>query len=66
MKPYGVKRQDRGCCPGHDKFPPDTYRNRKSKKARARDKRIAHGIARARAREDLGVGIDYDLPEAAA
>lgn len=20
MKPYGVKRKDKGCCPGHDKF----------------------------------------------
>ncbi len=20
MKAYGVKRQEKGCCPGHDKF----------------------------------------------
>ena len=20
MKPYGVKRKDKGCCPGHDKY----------------------------------------------
>lgn len=28
------------CCPGHDDFPCDTYRNRRSKKARSK------GIAR--------------------
>jgi hypothetical protein len=46
MKAYGVKRQDFGCCPGHDKFPKGTYNNRKSKKARARDKRYSHKVAR--------------------
>ena len=20
MKPYGVKKRDKGCCPGHDKY----------------------------------------------
>ena len=25
MKAYGTKRKDRGCCPGHDKYPPDRY-----------------------------------------
>ena len=25
MKPFGVRRRDRGCCPGHDKYPPDRY-----------------------------------------
>lgn len=25
MKPYGVRRQDRGCCPGHDKYPCSHY-----------------------------------------
>jgi len=53
MKPYGVKRQDFSCCPGHDKFPRETYRNRRSKKAHARDAGIAHRIARARAKADL-------------
>lgn len=52
MRAYGVKRKDFGCCPGHDKFPQDSFRNRKSKKARARDKRIAHKIARAREKSD--------------
>ena len=25
MKAYGVDPQDRGCCPGHDKFPRERY-----------------------------------------
>ena len=29
-----------GCCPGHDTFPDDTYGNRRSKKARTRDRKI--------------------------
>jgi len=45
MRAYGVKRKDRGCCPGHDKYPPDRYnttgskqrkRAQKSRKTRAR------------------------------
>jgi hypothetical protein len=46
MKAYGVKRQDRGCCPGHDKFPSIGYnmRSRRSlkrwlKSAKARERR---------------------------
>jgi hypothetical protein len=35
MIPFGVKRGDFGCCPGHDKFPWDTYKNKRSKKAQA-------------------------------
>jgi hypothetical protein len=49
MKAYGVDRKDFGCCPGHDKFPNETYGSRRSKKARAVAKRIAHKRARARA-----------------
>jgi hypothetical protein len=26
MKPYGVKKQDAGCCPGHDEYPNEHYR----------------------------------------
>ncbi|MBF0190234.1 MAG: hypothetical protein HQL99_03670 [Magnetococcales bacterium] len=48
MKPYGVRRKDQGCCPGHDKFSPDTYNSSRSKKAHAKATKIAHGIARAR------------------
>ncbi len=45
MKAYGVKRQDQGCCPGHDKYPKDRYkttstdarkRRQKPRKSRAR------------------------------
>ena len=25
LKAYRVRRRDRGCCPGHDKYPPDRY-----------------------------------------
>lgn len=48
MKPYGVDRKDRGCCPGHDKFPPDSYSSRRSHRAHARARRLAHKRARAR------------------
>ena len=34
------------CCPGHDRFPNDTYRSRRSKRARARDKGIEHRFVR--------------------
>jgi hypothetical protein len=53
MRAYGVKRNDRGCCPGHDKFPSETYRSRRSKRARAEARRIAHKRARAWARVEL-------------
>ncbi len=49
MKAYGVDRKDRGCCPGHDKFPCDSYNSRRSKKAHALASRLAHKRARARA-----------------
>ena len=50
MNAYGVKRKDCGCCPGHDKFPRDSYRSRRSKRARAKSKRLSHKVARARER----------------
>lgn len=34
------------CCPGHDTFPSDTYENRRSKKARSRDKKLSNKMAR--------------------
>lgn len=48
MKAYGVDRKDRGCCPGHDKFPSDCYNSRRSAKAHSRARRLAHKRARAR------------------
>lgn len=53
MKPYGVRRRDRGCCPGHDKFPNDTYGSRRSHRARSQARQLAHSIARARSRQEL-------------
>lgn len=53
MKPYGIKRQDHGCCPGHDKYPTSTFSGRLSKKARGRDKAIAHGVARQEAKLEI-------------
>jgi hypothetical protein len=35
-----------GCCPGHDDFPIDSYRNRRSKHARSRDKKNEHKYVR--------------------
>lgn len=34
------------CCPGHDTFPTETYNNRRSKRARSRDKKLEHRMAR--------------------
>jgi hypothetical protein len=48
MKPYGIDGKDRGCCPGHDKFPKQKYSSRRSQRAHAKANRIAHKRARAR------------------
>ena len=53
MKAYGITRKDRGCCPGHDKFPAEKYRGRVSRKAHTRDTRLAHQRARAWERAEL-------------
>lgn len=53
MRAYGVDRKDRGCCPGHDKFPWDSYNSRRSKKAHRKATRCAHKRARARARVEV-------------
>jgi hypothetical protein len=53
MKPYGVTRRDQGCCPGHDKFPADTYSNRRSKKAQTRDTKVAHRMERRRVKQKV-------------
>lgn len=34
------------CCPGHDDYPRDTYRNRRSKKARSKSIKKEHRHAR--------------------
>lgn len=53
MKAYGVKRKDKGCCPGHDKFPSDSYNSSRSKKARSKSKQDSHGRARALSRQEI-------------
>lgn len=50
MKAYGVDRKDRGCCPGHDKYPPDRYRNDRSRRAHSTARHQAHSRQRARDR----------------
>ena len=62
MKAYGVDRKDQGCCPGHDKFPPDTYSSRRSKKAHKASKRIAHKRARARNKQAITSENHYEDP----
>lgn len=46
MKCFGVRRGDRGCCPGHDTFPKEKYSSRRSTKAHRRDTKIAHRMGR--------------------
>lgn len=53
MKPYGVDKQDAGCCPGHDKFSPECYSSRRSQKAHSKARHLAHSRARARNRKEL-------------
>ncbi|MBF0462980.1 MAG: hypothetical protein HQL87_16545 [Magnetococcales bacterium] len=50
MRPYGIKRKDFGCCPGHDKFPVDPHINptRDSHRKHAKETKMVHRIARAR------------------
>ena len=53
MKLDGIKRKEVGCCPGHDKFPTDTYRNRRSVHARAKGIQLTHQTQRARSKAAL-------------
>lgn len=46
MQQEGKHSMDCWCCPGHDKFPNDTYKNNRSKRARSRDKKAEHQLAR--------------------
>jgi hypothetical protein len=46
-----------GCCPGHDNWPSETYRNRRSKRARARDKAIEHRFVRRKLNGELAKEI---------
>lgn len=42
MKKEGIKYKDSGCCPGHDKFPREAYKNRSSLKAKRRTDKLAN------------------------
>lgn len=41
------------CCPGHDSYPSDTFKSRRSKKARAKSKQKEHKYARSLRKEFL-------------
>lgn len=49
----GKQLLDSWCCPGHDTWPCETYKNRRSKRARARDKRNEHQLARTIANRNI-------------
>ena len=53
MKKQGIKRKDFGCCPGHDKFPNETYNTRTSMKAKRRTDQLANKRARAWGKVEL-------------
>jgi 3'-phosphoadenosine 5'-phosphosulfate sulfotransferase (PAPS reductase)/FAD synthetase len=42
----GKHRYGCWCCPGHDKWPDETYKNNRSKRARSRDKKAEHQLVR--------------------
>ena len=59
MKPYGVNpKHDQDCCPGHSRFPKDSYNNRRSKKAQTRDTKIAHRKERRKTKNKLKKGTN--------
>lgn len=55
MKAYGVRRKDAGCCPGHDKYPRDSYECTRSHARRAR-LRPAKKHARAEGHREVLLG----------
>lgn len=57
MKTYGVKRRDRGCCPGHDKYP--SYEGGRLRGASFHSRtRSRKRRARQEARKDVRVRLD--------
>ncbi len=61
MKPYGWKPGDSGCCPGHDKFPGETYENNRSKRAQTRDTAVQHRRGRRSDKQRLPSEVDASL-----
>ena len=41
-----LKRTGVACCPAHDKYPADSYTNRRSRRARAQGKKKEHRLVR--------------------
>lgn len=41
------------CCPGHDQFPNDTYKNNRSVRARSRDIKREHRFVRRKVKLNL-------------
>ena len=54
------RRGDSGCCPGHDKFPTETYNSRRSKKARSRNRQIENQVVRQLNKKELRSEIRND------
>lgn len=41
-----ISRKYSGCCPGHDRFSTESYKNNRSKRARAKLKIVEHKFVR--------------------
>jgi hypothetical protein len=52
------QRHVSACCPGHDKYPCETYKNSRSKRARSRDMAKEHRWVRRRTKQTLTVDVD--------
>lgn len=63
MKKQGIKRKDSGCCPGHDKFPRETYGSRASKKAKRKTDQLANQRARAWGKIELMKALDESVED---
>jgi hypothetical protein len=53
-----LDRHPSWCCPGHDKFPCETYKNNRSKKARAKGIQLEHQVARQRQKRNTNKLIE--------
>lgn len=58
---FKIEKNVSGCCPGHDKYPDDVYRNRKSKKARARGKTKEHKYVRFLSKIALRKVVEFEF-----
>lgn len=61
MHTYGLRNiYQRGCCPGHDPFPRDSYRNRRSVKKHRLITKIYRRIERRVTRMALRCNVSRD------